>query len=433
MDTLDQRQRNKPVIRSTRQFLESWEGNNLGKGTVSKYQRVQGLTWFYRYHYVRPSDGKICENKKAIGLVKDIGTSENAAWREVGRLGLDKNIDQGRERLTFGALAEHYRQHELRKTSGIRVKAEETKTIDELNLVNWVLPRWGDRQAGDIKPLEIEKWFEALTSPKGKKASALAWGTVGKIKTLMSQIFRHAQRHELLPTTVDDKGRPTNPVSLARSESGSSYEAVIVTPEQMIVILNELDTPETRLEWTLALVHAATALRPEEAFGLKWMEIDWKNSQIHISRCWSKGKETPGKTKDSMTRVAMHPVLAEALKAWRRETPYHRDTDWVFASSKAKGRIPRSAGICGQDYLRPAAVKAGVIPEGYNGRFGWHNLRHSLATFLAANEVNLPVIQSILRHAKPTTTAIYTRRVNEVQLSAQAMYLEAIKVKTAVV
>jgi site-specific recombinase XerD len=38
--------------------------------------------------------------------------------------------------------------------------------------------------------------------------------------------------------------------------------------------------------------------------------------------------------------------------------------------------------------------------EGYKGRFGWHNLRHSLATFFAANEVNLPVIQSMLRHAK---------------------------------
>lgn len=27
-----------------------------------------------------------------------------------------------------------------------------------------------------------------------------------------------------------------------------------------------------------------------------------------------------------------------------------------------KGETPRSAGIVGQDYLRPAAVKAGVIP-----------------------------------------------------------------------
>jgi integrase len=88
--------------------------------------------------------------------------------------------------------------------------------------------------------------------------------------------------------------------------------------------------------------------------------------------------------------------------------------------------------VAGQDYLRPAAVKAGVIPESYRGRFGFHNLRHSLATYFAANDVNLPVIQSILRHAKPTTTAVYLHRVNATQMAAQAKYLEAIKIASAV-
>jgi len=51
----------------------------------------------------------------------------------------------------------------------------------------------------------------------------------------------------------------------------------------------------------------------------------------------------------------------------------------------------------------------------------------------AANEVNLPVIQSVLRHAKPTTTAVYTHRVDTAQLNVQGKFLEAIKVKTAIV
>lgn len=41
----------------------------------------------------------------------------------------------------------------------------------------------------------------------------------------------------------------------------------------------------------------------EEAFGLKWSDIDWQKGQINIRRGWSKGKETAGKTKVSMTRV----------------------------------------------------------------------------------------------------------------------------------
>jgi integrase len=63
----------------------------------------------------------------------------------------------------------------------------------------------------------------------------------------------------------------------------------------MIAILAELDKPETMLEWTLAFVHGATVLRPEECFALKWCDIDWDNKQIPVRRAWSKGKETEGK------------------------------------------------------------------------------------------------------------------------------------------
>jgi integrase len=308
------------------------------------------------------------------------------------------------------------------------VKAEETVAVLELLLDRWILPRWGEKKASEIKPLEIEEWFESLTSiPNGRKKAPLTWATITKMKSIMSQVFRHAQRYELIPAAIGKDGRPTNPVVLARSESDSNYEAIVVNPEQMIVILSELDSPDTRLEWTVALLHAATALRPEEAFGLKWQDIDWQNGQINIRRGWSKGKETAGKNQRSMTQVVMHPALAQALQEWRRDSLYTQKTDWVFASTKSKGRTPRTAGVAGQDYLRPAAVKAGVIPLGYKGRFGWHNLRHSLATFFAANEVNLPVIQSMLRHTKPTTTAVYMHRVNSAQMAAQGMFLKAIR------
>ncbi len=168
----------------------------------------------------------------------------------------------------------------------------------------------------------------------------------------------------------------------------------------MVIILNELDTPTTQCEWMIALLHAATGLRPEEAFGLQWQDVDWKNGQINIQRAWSKGELTAGKNRNSMTQVVMAPVLAEELKRWQRLTPYPEPSSWIFPSTKEKGKIPRSASICSQSYLRPAAVKAGVIPEDYSGRFGWHNLRHSLATFLSANGVRLSVTQGMLRHKK---------------------------------
>jgi hypothetical protein len=99
----------------------------LAKGTVSKKMRANGMTWVYRFQTTRPSDGTRVENTRVIGLVKDIGVSVAAAWREVGRLGLDHHLESTLgSKPTFGELAEHFREHELKKTSGIAVKAHET-------------------------------------------------------------------------------------------------------------------------------------------------------------------------------------------------------------------------------------------------------------------------------------------------------------------
>ena len=79
----------------------------------------------------------------------------------------------------------------------------------------------GERRAAEIKPLEIEAWFEALTvQPFGKQKYPLSWATIAKLKSTMSQVFRHAQRHELIAAAIGGDGRPTNPVILARSPDG---------------------------------------------------------------------------------------------------------------------------------------------------------------------------------------------------------------------
>jgi integrase len=93
-----------------------------------------------------------------------------------------------------------------------------------------------------------------------------------------------------------------------------------------------------------------------------------------------------------------------------------------------EGKVPRAASTCGKHYLRPAAIAADVIPTDDHSRFGWHNLRHSLATFFGSNEVHPSVIQSMLRHNKQQTTARYIDAVNGKQIEAQGKYLDAIKI-----
>lgn len=398
---------------------------NKGEGWLRVRKYAAGETVLFCFQTLRLSDGKRVENSRVVGLLKNF-PSLKSQWREVQRLGYDSLLDRPiGASPTFSELANHWRNNELKKTSGIAKKAEETIKTSEQSLDRWILPRWGTGMALEITPLEIEEWFEHLTSqPQGERERPLEWTSIVKYRSLMSQIYKHAIRHGLI-----DLGLDKIPTRVARCKTTPGYEAKVVTPEQMVTILKELDRPETMLEWMAALVVAATGLRPEEAFGLQWGDIDWSRGQINIRRGWSKGKETSGKNEGSMTQVPMHPALAKYLQDWRRETLYPEGKNWIFASTRDKGAIPRVASCMSQDYLRPAAVKARVIPDKYKGRFGWHNLRHSLATYFAAAEVPLAMIQSILRHSKPSTTAVYMHRVNSAQIEAQGQFLEAIRVQ----
>jgi len=56
-----------------------------------------------------------------------------------------------------------------------------------------------------------------------------------------------------------------------------------------------------------------------------------------------------------------------------------------------------------KDKIRPAAIRAGIRREP-GQRFGFHNFRHSLATFLINKGKDVKTIQGLLRHAKAITT-----------------------------
>jgi integrase len=173
-----------------------------------------------------------------------------------------------------------------------------------------------------------------------------------------------------------------------RCRTISDYEAIILTPEQAYAVLLNLQEPER----TLMLLAAGTGLRISECLGLQWQDVSFAESVIHVRRTWTCGRVGWPKSKTSKGPVPMHPLLAEFMFSWKQHTPYSCPDDWVFASFKLKGQQPRVGNMLVEDYLRPAAVKVGILSShrDENGklvdddlrRFGFHNLRHSLASFL---------------------------------------------------
>jgi len=86
------------------------------------------------------------------------------------------------------------------------------------------------------------------------------------------------------------------------------------------------------------------------------------------------------------------------------------------------------------DALRPAAVKAGTLKEGEKVRFGFHNLRHSLASFLVRQGTDVKTVQKMLRHSDVATTlGIYAHSMSEDRLAAQDDMLGAMMTPSSAV
>ena len=83
---------------------------------------------------------------------------------------------------------------------------------------------------------------------------------------------------------------------------------------------------------------------------------------------------------------------------------------WVF-SSKSRSRDPRSGREMRHhvhESVLQKAVKRAAAQAGICKRIGCHTLRHSFATHMLENGVNIRVLQELLGHANVKTTEIYT-------------------------
>jgi integrase len=258
--------------------------------------------------------------------------------------------------------------------------------------------------AKDIDPLEIQEWIDGLSK-----------GLRSKLRNAMSAVYRHGQKFRMIPRTEE-----SNPMKWVSATTVSDYEAVSLSPEESFAILERIDDPLVRV---LIIVVAVTAIRIGEALGLMWSDVDWKKLKINIRRDWVDGELGPPKSRASKAPVEMHETLAALLRVWRQETPYGKDSDFVFPSFKLRGRQPRLGSMIVQDYIRPAAVAAGVIAEDCP-RFGFHNLRHGFSTFLIENGHDPLVVQRMLRQSHVDMTMHYVHNSRKAR-NAQAQFIES--------
>lgn len=149
----------------------------------------------------------------------------------------------------------------------------------------------------------------------------------------MSVLFNHACRYELFDR---------NPISLVRQGTKRRSPPIVLTPVEIKEVWIDCDIVDRlRLrERTLVLLPASTGLRQSELSGLKWLDVDFELRTMSVPRSILCGVVGPCKTESSEKPVPLDPNVADTLSKWKEKCRYRKAGDWVFASTRHRGRTP---------------------------------------------------------------------------------------------
>lgn len=140
-------------------------------------------------------------------------------------------------------------------------------------------------------------------------------------------------------------------------------------------------------------------LRASEVVGLKIGDIDSQRMVLRVDQ--GKGH------KDRFAMLS--PALLQKLRIWWRTAHANGqllDGGWLFPGmNRVNPLTPRQLNRA----IRAAAQSAGI-----DKRVSMHTLRHSFATHLLEQKVDIRVIQVLLGHKKLETTALYAQVATEI-------------------
>jgi integron integrase len=208
-----------------------------------------------------------------------------------------------------------------------------------------------------------------------------------------------------------------------RSKRGRKPPTVLTQPE-VLQVLNSMSG--THL--LMAKLLYGCGLRLMECIRLRVQDIDFEQGRVFV-RGGKGGKDRTVVLPEALRQVLSAHVgrvlelhrqdLREGFgevyipEALARKFPNAcREPGWQYVfPAKNRSKDPRT-GFVRRHHVKESglqkAVKAAVTKAGVNKRVGCHTLRHSYATHLLENGMNIRMVQELMGHSSVETTEIYT-------------------------
>ena len=273
-----------------------------------------------------------------------------------------------------------------------------------------ILPYFGHFYINKIRPTDIMKFYELLEKDtqlvrkKGnnglKTKKPLSGKTILEHHRLLRAMLHRAVYWQLIVSNPAERVQPPR----AKKPKRRSYD-----DEQTKILLENLEklTVEDTKYKVAIILTIFTGVRLGELMGLEWQDVDFRNGIISINRS-SQYLSDMGvftkvpKTESSIREIAIPEFiisLLEEYKLWYEGQKSLYGELWtnsnrLFVQADGKPMHPSSISKWFVKYV--STIGLPVI--------NFHGLRHTNASLLVAQNVDIAVVSARLGHAQISTT-----------------------------
>lgn len=285
-------------------------------------------------------------------------------------------------------------------------------TVDSYNKIFhlYIEPFLGDRRLSEVTSQEVQVFYNELSKNDYSKA------TITLIHALVTNMFRHAYRLEIIPKN------PIDHIILPRGRQ--KQERHVLTREEQDILLRYLVGNEIE---ELVIFALATGMRLGEITGLTWENVDFEKNEVYVKEILKRDpkgvfyKDVP-KTAKSLRTIPLLPQITERLGRLKKLQDKRRLAGRMPKAHEyaALGRLvfTRPDGSPYSDLQLCRRLKR-VVAEINRDDIEFppitpHCLRHTFATRALENGISAKVVQEFLGHSSVKLTLdLYTHVMHQ--------------------
>ena len=277
--------------------------------------------------------------------------------------------------------------------------SENTIALRLSSLNNHILPVLGHLRMDKISTMMLNDLMNNLTRKDGQKGK-LSVSSKHEVHKVLVSIFSRAIEWQVITNNPMDG--VTKPKEKRKDDKTLNY----YNETEVQILLKEAqgELEHWKIFISLAL---ATGMRRGELIGLEWKHVDLNNGTINIQQIISKtrkGIEIKAPKYNSKRLVSLPSGLIKELKSYKAYTEKEKSRlehnnieskyDWLFYNEDGNHFHPDTPTKWWNKFLKRKKIR----------HIRLHDLRHTSATLLIAQNVHAKIISERLGHAKINTT-----------------------------